>query len=485
MRVSNVGLRAERDPPRGARVPGLLALRARRHRLHARPRRRAARLGARLPRRHYAPNLAVLSIAGDFEPDEAMQLVHRYFDTAKKQDEGRPLRASASSRRRGAPHSAVARGRARQDARLLLRLGHPAGARGRPLRARARQRHPRRRRELAPPSEARSRPGARAGSVRIGPRTTAGPISSGLAGEARRGSRLADTEKAVDAQIDALAKNGPTDAEMTKAQQPHGGLVPLRPAIEPAARHQARPVRALLGRRAALSAEPPKYFAVTKDDVKRVTAQYLAPARRRSWRCGPPAWPKSPPPPPRVKAAAVPAPPKGAKAPPRPDKKHTSCSARNAKGACTSPSARRRRHEARSPFFRSSRRSWRRLATQRTGQHPMAVQIPVPQGGSGEAMTAGARGAPDFGPRARDALSQDRASSTLDNGLEIDVVQAHALPLVQLRVRREERRRHRRRSHRASPTSPRTCSRTAARDATRAAIWSPRSRAWVPISASR
>ena len=29
---------------------------------------------------YYAPNNAVLSIAGDFEPDEAMAMVHRYFD---------------------------------------------------------------------------------------------------------------------------------------------------------------------------------------------------------------------------------------------------------------------------------------------------------------------------------------------------------------------------------------------------------------------
>ena len=29
---------------------------------------------------YYAPNNAVLSIAGDFDPDEAMTLVHRYFD---------------------------------------------------------------------------------------------------------------------------------------------------------------------------------------------------------------------------------------------------------------------------------------------------------------------------------------------------------------------------------------------------------------------
>ena len=45
------GLRPRADPPLGARVPGLLALRARRDRHDARSRRRAARLGARVPRR--------------------------------------------------------------------------------------------------------------------------------------------------------------------------------------------------------------------------------------------------------------------------------------------------------------------------------------------------------------------------------------------------------------------------------------------------
>lgn len=39
---------------------------------------------------HYAPNLAVLSIAGDFEPDEALALVRRYFDPAKKSEPKKP-----------------------------------------------------------------------------------------------------------------------------------------------------------------------------------------------------------------------------------------------------------------------------------------------------------------------------------------------------------------------------------------------------------
>jgi zinc protease len=33
----------------------------------------------------YAPNTAVLSIVGDFDPDQAIELVHRYFDDAKAQ----------------------------------------------------------------------------------------------------------------------------------------------------------------------------------------------------------------------------------------------------------------------------------------------------------------------------------------------------------------------------------------------------------------
>jgi len=36
-------------------------------------------------RSYYAPNTAVLSIAGDFDEDEAMRLVHRYFDGAEPQ----------------------------------------------------------------------------------------------------------------------------------------------------------------------------------------------------------------------------------------------------------------------------------------------------------------------------------------------------------------------------------------------------------------
>ena len=47
---------------------------------------------------YYAPNLAVLSIAGDFEPDEAMQLVHRFFDTGKKQEKVIPYEPPALSR---------------------------------------------------------------------------------------------------------------------------------------------------------------------------------------------------------------------------------------------------------------------------------------------------------------------------------------------------------------------------------------------------
>jgi zinc protease len=259
---------------------------------------------------YYAPNLAVLTIAGDIDPDEAMQLVHRFFDTAKKQDKivayEPPQLPEATGPRTASLEDEHAKTpgffygwlipAARESDHYALELANAILADGESSRLYQRL----------------VRDRALAQEVVGWTNDHRGPDLWGLQVKLAEGARLSDAEKAVDGQIEALAKNGPTDAEMTKVRNRTEAsfLFGLQSNLQRAIK--LGQFELFWGDARLLNAEPPKYFVVTKEDIKRVTAQYLVPARRASVEVRPAGMVESQPPRPAAAKTAAPA-PKGGK----------------------------------------------------------------------------------------------------------------------------------------------------------------------------
>ena len=227
--------------------------------------------------KHYAPNNAVITIAGDFEPAEAMALVKKYFDSAKRADtapfEDVPFPEQTSQRtavmkdafartpgilygwavppHRSPDHYAL------EMASVLL--GHGESSRLHQLLVRDK---------------------GVALEVSAATENRRGPdlfvIDLKLSGSAKVG----DVEKLVEAEIKSLATRGPTDAEMEKARRrAQAGLVlGLQSNMSRATRLGEYEV--FYGDARLVNAELDHYFAVTKDDLKRVVMQHLGPTRR-------------------------------------------------------------------------------------------------------------------------------------------------------------------------------------------------------------
>ena len=107
-----------------------------------------------------------------------------------------------------------------------------------------------------------------------------GPDMAGLQVKLAEGARLSDAQKATDAMVDALTKDGPTEAEMTKVRNrvEASFLFGLQSNLQRA--NKLGQYELFYGDARHLNGEPARYFAVTKDDIKRVMAKYIAPARR-------------------------------------------------------------------------------------------------------------------------------------------------------------------------------------------------------------
>jgi zinc protease len=227
---------------------------------------------------HYAPNLAVLAIAGDFEADEATQLVHRFFDTGKKQEKVVPYDPAAIVEQTAPRTASLEDAHAKTPAfyygyaipptmqpdHYAVELAMSILTDGESSRM-----HQRLVRDKALAQE-------------IGGWTDdhRGPDMAGLEVKLAEGARLSDGETAVDAMLDAFAKDGPTDAEMTKVKNRTEAafLFGLQSNLQRATK--LGQYELFWGDARLLNAEPDKYFAVTKDDIKRVMAKYLTPARR-------------------------------------------------------------------------------------------------------------------------------------------------------------------------------------------------------------
>jgi zinc protease len=227
--------------------------------------------------RFYGPNNAVLTIVGDFEPEAAMGLVHRYFDGASKINvtpyKEAPL-PEQTSQRTAVIHDDNARtpgihyGWAIPPVRAAdhypleatsLLLGNGESSRLYQLLV-------------------RDKAVAQEINVRVEHRR--GPDIFTIDATLVEGAKVGDVEKLVEGEIKSLATKGPSDAEIEKARRQIQSRM-----IFSLSRNVARAVvlgeyEVFFGDARLLNAELPRYLAVTKDDIKRVTAQYLGPTRR-------------------------------------------------------------------------------------------------------------------------------------------------------------------------------------------------------------
>lgn len=226
---------------------------------------------------HYGPNNAVLSICGDFEPEEAMGLVHRYFDSAAKASvtpfEDIPFPEQTSQR------TAVVRDDHARTPGVLYGWAIPP--------ARSVDHYPLELAALLLGDGESSRlhqllvrDKAMVQAVSASAEGLRGSDLFAIDAKLANGAKAGEVEKLLEGELKALATSGPTDAEMEKARR----QIPARLVLSLQS-NLARAVRlgeyeVYFGDARLLNGEIPRYLAVTKEEVKRVTAQHLGPTRR-------------------------------------------------------------------------------------------------------------------------------------------------------------------------------------------------------------
>jgi zinc protease len=227
---------------------------------------------------YYAPNVAVLSISGDFDESEALALVKRYFGDARPQpnvpryepppmpEQSKPRAAVVEDAHAKLP--AVFSGWAippsddRDHYALVLAamlLGD--GESSRLHRALVRER--------ALAIEA----GADTGGNR-------GPDLFEIDVKLATGARIEQVQKVVDALVADVARVGPGDDDMKKLKNRIRARFLLGLQSNFARAQKLAEMEVYRGDAGLLNVELDKYLAVTREDIKRVVSKYLTPARR-------------------------------------------------------------------------------------------------------------------------------------------------------------------------------------------------------------
>jgi predicted Zn-dependent peptidase len=246
-----------------------------------------------------AASNAVLTLTGDFEVDHAVSLVHRFFDTAKKQERPAPSASSPPAEQTSERVATLDDPRARATTLLFGWALPPLGTDDHEALEAALD-------ILA------AGPGARLARLPFPVRVAGsmdrhrGPDLLTLELTLPEDASRAEVAKTALAEIEALAKSGPTDAELGayRAHREAAIWATLGDPIERARRLGAAELT--MGDARAFSSELPRAAAVTRDRVKAAVARWLSPTRRSSVEVGPPrddAPPVKPP-------TAVPAPPR-------------------------------------------------------------------------------------------------------------------------------------------------------------------------------
>jgi zinc protease len=227
--------------------------------------------------RHYGPNDAVLTIAGDVDPDAAMALVHTYFDAVPRvtvvpfTDPGLPEQTSQ--------RTAVVKDDHARTPGLLLGWAIP------PARSADHYAIELLGDILTDGESSRLhqllvRDKAVAQTIVGRADNRRGPDLFNLGAVLSSGAKVADVEKLIEGEIKALATRGPTPAEVAKVHRRKEAAFVLELQTNLARARLLGEFELYHGDARLLTFELPRYLAVTGDDIKRAAAQYLGPTRR-------------------------------------------------------------------------------------------------------------------------------------------------------------------------------------------------------------
>jgi zinc protease len=229
---------------------------------------------------HYGPNQAVLAIAGDVDADAAVALARRYFEEIPRV--AAPAFADAPVPEQTSQRTAhVKDDHARTTAVLL---GWAVPATGTPdhdaLEIAA---------DILGGGES-----SRLHQILVKDRGFAQKVSAGtqrrrgpdvfqidaITSSTASGKKAAEVEKLIEAEIQALATRGPSDAELEKARSRAEAafVLDLQSSLSRARRLAEHEIA--FGDAGTLPQQLERLLAVSKEDVKRAVAQHLGPTRR-------------------------------------------------------------------------------------------------------------------------------------------------------------------------------------------------------------
>jgi zinc protease len=227
--------------------------------------------------RHYGPNNAVLSIAGDFDEADATKLVHTYFDEIPK-IQVTPFTDSAVPEQTS-QRTAVLKDEHAGSPAVLYGWGAPKmrepGAYALDLAAivlgggESSRLHQLLVRDKAVVQDVSARFAGRRGPSVF-------EIDAKLTPEAKTG----DVEKLIDGVVKDLAATGPSAAEMAKAQRRAQSRLVFGLQTNGARARSLAEHELFFGDAGLLAGEAARYLAVTADDVKKAVAEHLAVTKR-------------------------------------------------------------------------------------------------------------------------------------------------------------------------------------------------------------
>lgn len=227
---------------------------------------------------YYAPNNAVLSIAGDFDENEALAMVRRYFGDARPQPNV-PRFAPPPMPEQSSPRSTVV-----EDTHAKL----PAVFAGWSIPPSHEPDHYALEQAAMILGDGESsrlhRTFVRERSVAIEVDASVfgnrGPDAFSVEVKLASGAKVPDVLKMIEAQLADLGKNGPSDDEMKKLKNRLSARFLLGLQSNFSRAQKLAEMELYHGDAALLNGELDRHLAVTKDDIKRVVAKYLVPTRR-------------------------------------------------------------------------------------------------------------------------------------------------------------------------------------------------------------